>query len=498
MCDCDKHKKGEVKGDHGVVKGSHKSSCGKCGSCKACQPCKCKKECHRKVKRVAQVNSNLRAVFQDPGVAAFVAEGGVISETIVQTNGAGNLLYDVNLEFPAVGMNVAALYQNNNGTLTLLESIPVDPFNSPAGSIDSGQASFDFTLFSVIDDDGSTDLRVRVFGVSDFSTPLFETTFSDFAALSGSGNGGWFTPDNKYLILNYISNVSGGVLKVLSVSAGLPVVASIPVPGFAFGGAPQTIGNNTYIALGYSGIANFTAPVPIPPFGFIVFKFDESAVALTIAATSPTMYAQPVIDNIILEDGVTIRYVVGLPAYSSFVNAGLPDPAIPVLSIAPGTQFTDTNNVQIFDLNTSSGNLSQVFHQTVSGRADPINFLPSGKGFVIALGQFIQAILDPNTFITNRGTTSIAWLILDKSSSGGLSSRIVGPVQLTGNSVTPIAFSGNSEWMYVGTDIQTPLGASPAGAPIFGFQTTLGETPPTGFNNVLLYSLSVQLETCKQ
>jgi hypothetical protein len=396
----------------------------------------------------------------------------------------------VNLALPSVGLNAADLYSNVGGTLTLLQSVPPDTsFSSPGGNIDSGAASPDFSLYSVLDDDGGPNLRVRVFAAASFGSALYTTTFGDFAADSGSGNGGWFTPDNRFILMNYISTVNGPVLNVLAVAAGLPVVATISVPGFAFGPKPITKGTITYLALEYLTASSFTNPIPLPPFGFNVYAFDSSSLQLTLAAASPTMYSNPNVDNILLPDGVTIRYIASQAEFASYPGSGLPYPSIPVLPIPPGTVFTDTNNIQIFDFNTQSGSLTQVYHRTLSGLADPVVFLPSGQGNIIALFSSIEAVLDPVSAQTNLGTNTLSWLILDSGKHGTIkSSRIVGPIQLMGNGLFA-QFSGNSAWLLYGANIQTEAGSS-GPASIFGFQTTLGETPATGFNNILLYSVS--------
>lgn len=483
---------------------SKKIGCGSCSSCSKCQPCSnpCrdrkdrKKHCHRQ-KRIGQVVTTLRAAIQDPNTAAFVVGSAAstlstagVSETNTSTNADGSLIYVLNEASPSVGLNAADLYANVNGTFTLLQSIPPDTsFSSPNGGIDAGAASPDFSLYSVLDDDGGPNLRVRVFAAGNFGTTLYSTTFSDFAAQSGSGNGGWFTPDNKYLLINYISTVPtiGPIVLVLSVSAGLPVVATLSIPGFAFGPKPISKGLVTYITLEYLTAENFAVPVPDPPFGFVICKFDESTLALTLEKSSPTMYVNPNTDNILLPDGITIRIVVTLQEYASYVGTGLPYASIQVAGIPTGTVYTDTNNVQIFDFNTVTGTLIQIYHRTVNGNPVPALFLPSGQGNVIAMFQSISAVLNPKNFRSNLGTNTLSWLVLDTGKHGAITSRVVGPIQLMGNGFFGM-FSGNSAWLVYGVNIVTKTGTKNDG--IFGFRTTNGLTPPTGFNNVLLYSVS--------
>jgi hypothetical protein len=416
----------------------------------------------------------------------------LLLEVNTQISDDGSLIYEVFEALPALNVLPAQLYSNNNGVKTLLQSVPADPTFSGTGfgEIDAGAASPDFSLVSLLDDDGGSDLRVRVFSTSDFTTPVISTEFSDFGG-GGSANGGFFSASNNYLFINYISSATGigPIFKVLSVQSGLSTVATASLPGFSESVRPISIGSKTFIPANYLGATGFTDPVIQPPYGFQIAIYDESNNSLAIVS-SPTMYNAPEIDVVLLSNG-KIRIAAGIKNIVGFADSPItaPYPAVPLLLIGSAT-YTDTNNVQIFDFDPNTNALTQVYHITVSGDINTLNWLPSSNGTVLALvhtlvGQFGT----PDLYTANNASDALDWLILDTDLNGVITgSREVGPLQVLPPAIIYSQISRDSKWLVCGPIVSTPLGF--ADIPSFGQNTIDPTSPiPNGFNDSFLYSI---------
>lgn len=461
-----------------------------------------------RVTRVLQVPTTLTSATQDPNIFDWATAGGgtgftgfsgptggLTLQVNAQVSDDGSLVYEIFEALPALNILTAQLYSNSGGVKTLLQSVPADPTFSgnDLGSVDSGGASPDFSLFSVIDDDGGSNLRARIYASSDFTTPVGSVTFNDFGG-GGSANGGFFSADNNYLFMNYISGNTGvgPIFKVLSVP-GLSTVATTPTLGFASPVRPISIGLKTYIPSGYLGSTGFTNPVPVPPFGFQIFIYDESVNSLT-SVNSPPMYAGPVIDATLLSNG-KIRIAAGLRNIASlvgFTGPAAPYPSIPRTNLIAGS--FDTNNIQIFDFDPRTGSLVQVYHTTVSGGAAVVNWLPSSNGTVLAIVHSLTARLNSTDFTTNVGSDASDWLVLDTDVYGSITgSREVGPLQVIPPAVLYGQISRNSQWLVYGATVQTPFGFF--SIPSLGQNTMDTAGPnPNGFNDALLYQIQPPVE----
>lgn len=156
-----------------------------------------------------------------------------VAEFQTQISNDGRLVFMANYQY-FTPLIAASLYQNNNGKLSLLGTLPVDP-NYPI--ISSGASSDDFSRFVILDQ-GDINGRLRVF-TFDFTTNTFVLVgtpliFTDVNVSTLSLNISKFgiTPDNHYAIISYINTVSTtpsfeSVLKIIDLTTNPLIVTSV-------------------------------------------------------------------------------------------------------------------------------------------------------------------------------------------------------------------------------------------------------------------------------
>lgn len=521
------------------------------------------KSCHcndnnKEVKQICQVPSTLTDAIQVPDMVKFGNGGGLLSQDFPFISKDGKLIYTIYITSPNVnGVAQAELFQNvNNGTFNSIAKILPDNFalgldintrcggnsGTSGGGTDTGGASPDFSLFSILDDDTfnqennliAGNLRIRVFDQAGLvsGTPQGTIIFSDFSSSSGSANGGIISNDNKYLVFNYISTngtATKPVLKVIPISlfkSGLtvcnPVVPTIEIDGFSNGPNLVTLNGVLYIALGFQTIASFTDTLPIPPFGFAIYKFDVVALSLVFKSV-PFARAPNVSLTKLSEDVVRIAAVSG--QYTFNANSCPPVATTTIAPFVPSVgsnliiaDAPDTNNFQVFDFTASTGSIVKIFSENYEGSL-LASWIPASNGTALLVSQRISGRLEkgktpPDCLnrcsskkgdcaptagfdsATYFGTAVTFALILNEDDCGNFTAIQVGTLHHSMTTVNGPVISEDSQWFVTGTAPITPLGYDKL--PSFGFPNVLGTVNQflpystcdiVGFYTLLLYKL---------
>lgn len=442
-----------------------------------CDKCGCNVDC-----RVEQVPSFLTTSIQVPDMASYVDNGGLILKVHPKVSHDGSSVYAVYESYPNAGAVVAELFSNTLGVLSSVAQLQPDAFNVN-GNIDSGSASSDFELFSVIDDDGTNNVRVSVYDSS--LLLLYTTTFIDYYPQSQSAKGGIFSHDNKYLFFSYLTDTNVGIVKVLSVEANLPVITTYQLPSFPTFPCLVKLHKFEYIFIGFGTLTTFTDPIISPPFGFVILEFHRHTPSLLLIVTSPFLPSFPNLDVTKFSDNDNCRIAVSMMDYNSNVF-GVNYPSVPNVLSLPGSNANDTNDLQIFEFHAETLHFHKVLSINIQGGGTAW-WVPESHGKVLTIMQSVSAILDGTTFQTSVGNNTISWLVLDSLEPHKRKTRIVGPIQLSGPA-DYLSFSRNTKWFAVGCTVVTPEGSGTF--PNFGLQTTNGYVPPTGYNSLLYYNVS--------
>ena len=446
------------------------------------------------IKKISQVETKLTSALQEPAVdiPSYVSlDNGVPLNTITFLSKKGERLFAGFIT--ATPLTIAGqIYDNINGQLSLTGTIPI-PTPLPGNNyvIDTVGASPDVKLVATIG--AQTDafynqlpgeLLVQVF--DNYANLLYSRKMSDFVD-GGITNGGWITEDHKYLIFNYYSLTYGYVLAVLAIQAGLPLVATIPINSapfsYAIGPKPVQVKDCVYITMALTVGSTFS-----PPLSFSVFKFDLKCQKLELVINGPNFYTIPGIDTTYICKKNVLRIAVALANYDEIVS-GNPSPIIQTSNTPPGTGYTDMHNLQIFDLDLCdpcNPCLSQIYHRNICGTLiQPINWVQNSKGTLLSVCSSLTGTLDTDTGAGISCGTTLSWVVLEKKElCKKYKSRIIGPIQLLG----PLTYAYNQisedgEWYCVGTSIT---------APPLNLYMTIGATPATGLNTILLYKMKVK------
>lgn len=427
------------------------------------------------------VNSSLT-----PDIPTWVSDGGLIAGNNPFISEDGSQVFVSFLASPQLSAAQAQLYSNKKGNLSLLSSLIPD--GSEYETATAG-ASEDFSLFNVVDDDGVSNIRIRVYqnsGSNTFSSALYTGYLTDLA-IPDLEDDAYFTPDNKFLFITYPST-SGFILRVMKVSPGLPVIASITTTGFGFGPKPVQIGNIVYLVLNYETFTGtIIDPILGPPFGFQIYSFDLSSCSLELVITSPPMYDIPVIDitTVCRKNKTKLRIAAGLSNFN-LLDPSLPSPIVQVPETIPA--YSNSDNIQVFDFNPCNSKLKQVFSTSVEGGTMGfVVWLPNSNGKTLGISPTLTASLDPYNPIGEiaGGTFIFYWLHLDKCTTsypvfyGSLPSY----AQFYG-------ISKNNKYLAIGafTLTQTAYEIDPS----LGFPT-VGPSGEFGYNNLLVYKLTDRL-----
>ena len=447
------------------------------GPDECCDKCGCNKNC-----KVEQVPSYLTTSLQVPNTASYVDNGGLILKVHPKVSYDGSYVYTVYESYPNAGAIVAEVFSNTLGVLSSVVQLQADSFNVD-GNINSGSASSDFSLFSVIDDDGTNNIRVSVYDTS--LILLYSTTFTDYYPSSQSGKGGIFTHDNKYLFVSYLTDTNVGIVKVLSVTANLSVITTYQLPNFPTEPKLIRLHNHDYIVIGFGTVTTFTDPIISPPFGFNILEFHRNTPSLMLIVTSPLLPSFPNIDITKTSDNDNARIVISMKDNNANVY-GVNYPSIPNILPLPSSGATDTNDLQIFDYNAETLHFHKVLSMNIEGGGTAW-WVPESHGKVLTIMQSVSAVLDGTTFQTSVGNNTISWLVIDSLEHKNRKTRVVGQIHLSGPA-DYLSFSRNTKWFAVGCTMVTPDGS--ATYPNFGLQTTNGYIQPTGYNNLLYYNVS--------
>ena len=229
----------------------------------------------------------------------------IVPEAISEDGRFIYVYYVTTFPFPQNPLEVE-LFENVNGTLVSIASVTSvgDAFFSLGGSIDDGGANRDYTLFTVIDDNGQQGAnsgRIRLFSRTNNTFNTLATTYVN-NVLATSMGGGFFTDDNKYIVVTYTDVTTNNLVSLLlstRVTAGtLSILDSFSIHG--------SISNNTgpltnnpavfrlckcgkkvnYYLLGFSTVQFGTTPLlyqspallNVYEIAFDKFKFIDSAV----------------------------------------------------------------------------------------------------------------------------------------------------------------------------------------------------------------------------
>lgn len=453
------------------------SSSHKHNHCPHHEGCGCNINC-----KVEQVPSYLTTAIQVPDMSTYVENGGLISKIHPKVSYDGSYVYSVYQSYPNAGAVVAELFSNSIGVLNSVWQIQPDNFNI-TGNINSGSATSDFTLFSVIDDDGSTNIRISVY--DDNATLLYTTTFSDYYPYSGSGTGGIFTHDNKYIIISYLTDTNVGILKILSVEPNLPVVTTYQLPGFPTEPKLLKLHGLEYIFIGFGTVTTFTDPIISPPFRFNIIEFHRHTPSLILITTSPLLPSMPNIDVTKLSDNDNARIAISMADNKAYTS-GTVYPAIPGVLQLPSSGASDKNNLQIFDFHAETLHFHKVLSMNIEGDCMAW-WVPESRGKTLVILQSVSAIFNGETYQSSVGNSTISWLVIDSLDHHDKKTRVVGPLHLTAPA-NWLSFSKNTKWFAVGCKMVTPNGSS--SYPNFGNPTTYGNDPTTGYNSLLYYNVS--------
>ena len=180
------------------------------------------------------------------------------------------------------GDPTAQRYVNTDGVLTLAAELPVDN-DFPNGW--DGYASSDFTLFSLVDatfDVTPDNGRLRLFDAN-FNLIISKTFSVGDAAINGLFTGGFFSSDNKYVLLCYTINNSGPnantVMYILNVS-DLSIYASATLPGFDIN-TPQLFTVNGQLYVSFMEANGFGDPSTVaPPYYSAVYMVAGGTLTL--------------------------------------------------------------------------------------------------------------------------------------------------------------------------------------------------------------------------
>lgn len=205
------------------------------------------------------------------------------------------LVYEINVDNTTVPpTNLAAeIFANKHGLLQSVATLTGDP-NFP--SVDDGFANPGFTRFSLLDDDVSSTVRIRLFD-QNFNLQA-ENSFNDFAAgdpsnPSFSALGGEFSSDGKYIVMTYLTNAIPNnqttIIRILD-ATDLSEVASTQVSGGSLGSNFFSHHDENYVVLAtYGGdfIFAFENPLAAPPSTLWVFKLKNNQLTLVDQAPLP-------------------------------------------------------------------------------------------------------------------------------------------------------------------------------------------------------------------
>jgi hypothetical protein len=156
------------------------------------------------------------------------------------------------------------------------------PFSPLFPVVGSGAASPDFSLLSLIEDDGCGKLRIRVFKTGDLLAgdlePYRVFIVKNVHSSTATTNGGTFSADNKYLSVTYLlagrQEENIGVLVIINVKTGDVVQAKI---GLTFWTSPVffTVNGRQYVTVGWTRADIHDPSVSDGEFFLDIYQLDE-------------------------------------------------------------------------------------------------------------------------------------------------------------------------------------------------------------------------------
>lgn len=324
--------------------------------------------------------ADFQLTLSDSIVRSYGADGGFpFTPSLSSSGDQAYVVYTINAT--STSQVIAELFTNSNGELFSLDTILWGNDGFPI--IDNGYGSPDFTRFSLVDDNNTDTIRIRLFNTA--LAHLDTATFNDYAPGTGSfsGNGGQWSQDGDFLLMTYLTNATPGSLtttiRVLD-SSTLNGIASTTISGGSFGGIFLQFDNRTFVAVtsyntttGNDWVYGFDRENAAPPSTLYVFELTGNALTLIDSASLPQAADAP--SGTIFQQNNHNRALIGIGT-SRAIKTG----EVNIFSDnSDKTAFPDTNGHEelIYDFNGSSLNLA--FSKNVNAGVQAPTFTPDGK-----------------------------------------------------------------------------------------------------------------------
>ncbi len=188
----------------------------------------------------------------DSIVREYGADGGFpFTPSLSNSGDQAYVVYPINAT--SISQVIAEIFDNNSGTLSSSDTLLSADF-ATYPVIDNGYASPDFTRFSLVDDNNTDTIRIRVFNNTLTDPTPTTAIFTDYDPGNDdySGNGGQWSADRNYLLMTYLTDAMPGNLttqiRVLD-SSTLNTLANTTIPGGSFGGIFLQFHGKTYVAV---------------------------------------------------------------------------------------------------------------------------------------------------------------------------------------------------------------------------------------------------------